>query len=182
MGTEHQSSSHGSELFAGDESPMDLESRSFGYFSSNLIRNFELCVMFFLIVVMGLGLGAFIIGGNAKSGHPVVMRFLIAGIAITKQRCDPYSFICYFAPSFFLYCQLRLICFAFFFIADFPNFVFIDGQNTMDIDPIHRHDIPRHEIKMVCFRHLFHYYYYYVEIIIYCRIVGCTVCQKNKNK
>ncbi|KAG5566633.1 hypothetical protein RHGRI_002255 [Rhododendron griersonianum] len=30
--------------------------------------------------------GAFITGGNAKSGHPVVMRFLIAGIVIMKRR------------------------------------------------------------------------------------------------
>ncbi|KAE9445871.1 hypothetical protein C3L33_22240, partial [Rhododendron williamsianum] len=30
--------------------------------------------------------GAFITGGNAKSGHPVVMRFLVAGIVIMKRR------------------------------------------------------------------------------------------------
>ncbi|KAI8527851.1 hypothetical protein RHMOL_Rhmol12G0106000 [Rhododendron molle] len=30
--------------------------------------------------------GAFISRGNAKSGHPIVMRFLIVGIAIMKQR------------------------------------------------------------------------------------------------
>ncbi|KAG5545180.1 hypothetical protein RHGRI_017608 [Rhododendron griersonianum] len=41
---EHQSSSHGLEIFTKNKSPMELESGIFG-------------------------------GGNAKSGHPIVMRF-----------------------------------------------------------------------------------------------------------
>ncbi|KAL2938498.1 E3 ubiquitin-protein ligase RZFP34 [Bienertia sinuspersici] len=61
-------------------------------------------------------MGASITGEGVKLEHLVVMRYLIADIATTKQS----------------------IC-------------TIIEQNSFEIDPVNRHDIPRHEIrKIIC--------------------------------
>lgn len=82
--------------------------------------------------------GAPIIDGGARSEHLAVMRYSIAGIAITNPR-------------------------SVFFLKIFKTLINIDKhviiwvslfleQNTLEVDPLDRHDVPRHDVKRVsCF-------------------------------
>lgn len=91
------------------------------------------------------GLVARITSGSVKSELPAAMRSLIADTAIMKQR---YSSM----KQWFSSHEKQAW-------SAFPNGSNIRcyiGQNSMEIRPADRHDIPRHEVKKVF---LFRLYY-----------------------
>lgn len=95
----------------------------------------------FILFIFGC-LVAHIIKGGARSRHHVVMKFSIAATVITKLRYIlmiwSWSYSGIHSCKNWLWIYKLLI-----------NLLCSINQNSLDIDPLHRHDVPRHEVKKV---------------------------------